>query len=347
MPSGVLTFQFGVYDGELNEAGLRHGFGKLKYNNGNEVEGQWVDGGLTGVGKKTFANGDVYEGSFETGKKHGHGTYTFKAGGCYTGGYEYDLQHGFGKWEAGREQFEGTYVKGKREGMGTETTAKSNGEAQVYEGEWHNSQRHGQGTVVFADGQSWVGRWEDGKPVEGNTYDSQGNQVTEATAEAPSRSKTLAAVPAEPPVAASSLFDALGTGDGSPEAAAVQARLMQAFQGVDNFGRSITDSLSKATEGLDSLEAQLAGLTDALGFDDADFDTGFAGDADPEAMAQALKELENLGLDGLGSELDPAQGTTDSSPEGAEVISKCTDINSALLSELSSAEAELERLRSK
>eukprot|EP00659_Diplonema_papillatum_P006103 gene6103-9374_t len=79
MPSGVLTFQFGVYDGELNEAGLRHGFGKLKYNNGNEVEGQWVDGGLTGVGKKTFANGDVYEGSFETGKKHGHGTYTFKA----------------------------------------------------------------------------------------------------------------------------------------------------------------------------------------------------------------------------------------------------------------------------
>lgn len=52
----------GRYEGERNEAGEKHGQGKL-----------------------TYANGDTYVGEWKNNKKDGKGTYLYKNGDCYTG----------------------------------------------------------------------------------------------------------------------------------------------------------------------------------------------------------------------------------------------------------------------
>ena len=41
-----LVFDFGVYEGDVNEEGRRHGRGSLTYNNGNTYDGEWRDGQL-------------------------------------------------------------------------------------------------------------------------------------------------------------------------------------------------------------------------------------------------------------------------------------------------------------
>ena len=44
------------YEGERNENGERHGFGRAQFTNGDMYEGQYENGKRNGVGKYTFRN---------------------------------------------------------------------------------------------------------------------------------------------------------------------------------------------------------------------------------------------------------------------------------------------------
>jgi len=59
---GHMTF---VYDGEFNLDTHFHGYGIVKYVNGDMYEGEWKDGEKNGRGKLTLSNGKVYEGTFD------------------------------------------------------------------------------------------------------------------------------------------------------------------------------------------------------------------------------------------------------------------------------------------
>lgn len=82
-----------TYTGGFKE-GKRHGHGVLvkdhfdgSFTNGKDrVEGEWVDGNLTGSAIKEYANGDCYEGPVT-----GHGKYTFASGLSFEG-----------EWDGGR-----------------------------------------------------------------------------------------------------------------------------------------------------------------------------------------------------------------------------------------------------
>ena len=50
-----------LYQGERNENGLPHGFGKYSYAQGDIYEGYWVDGSKQGKGKRSFNSTHTYQ----------------------------------------------------------------------------------------------------------------------------------------------------------------------------------------------------------------------------------------------------------------------------------------------
>ncbi|EDV25659.1 Radial spoke head 1-like protein [Trichoplax sp. H2] len=128
----------GEYDGERNDDGERHGFGKA-----------------------ILPNGDTYEGYYEHGKRFGQGTYRFKSGARYVGEYYQGKKHGQGIfWYPDGSRYEGNWVNDQRHGSGTYFYANND----LYEGNWLNHQRHGQGVYTYADtGTKYKGSWENGK----------------------------------------------------------------------------------------------------------------------------------------------------------------------------------------
>ncbi|XP_043852376.1 radial spoke head 1 homolog [Dromiciops gliroides] len=128
----------GEYEGERNEEGERHGFGKA-----------------------ILPNGDKYEGQYEHGKRHGQGTYRFKNGSRYIGEYKENKKHGQGTFfYADGSQYEGEWVNDEKHGFGVYHYPNND----TYTGEWFAGQRHGQGTYIYAEtGSKYVGTWVNGK----------------------------------------------------------------------------------------------------------------------------------------------------------------------------------------
>ncbi|KAL7539983.1 hypothetical protein ACHAXR_009782 [Thalassiosira sp. AJA248-18] len=90
----------GEYFGQLNERGQKHGDGKMKYDNGNEYEGQWNNNKRDGKGITKYASGNVYTGTWKTGKRHGFGVFHIKkTGDIYRGNWAQGLKSGPGVYE--------------------------------------------------------------------------------------------------------------------------------------------------------------------------------------------------------------------------------------------------------
>ena len=85
----------GEYSGESNAEGKRHGWGVMKYSDGDTYKGNWVNGMAQGQGTYIFANGEKYVGGFQSNQYHG------------TGKRFYDVD--------GLEYFEGNFIKGERD----------------------------------------------------------------------------------------------------------------------------------------------------------------------------------------------------------------------------------------
>jgi len=107
--------------------------GKLFYPPGHEresFEGTFINDQPL-KGKLIYSNGSTYDGSFHNDKRNGYGQYN-------TGGYQYT----------------GTWKDDKCDGI------SSYDSGYVYEGEYCDGQRHGQGRYVKADGAVvHDGRW--------------------------------------------------------------------------------------------------------------------------------------------------------------------------------------------
>ena len=80
---GEVTFRDGVfYRGPIRERKLGNGKGLIRFPNGRQYEGDFVDGQMTGEGKLTIdTNGKIqtYEGNFVAGDIDGHGVLTTSA----------------------------------------------------------------------------------------------------------------------------------------------------------------------------------------------------------------------------------------------------------------------------
>ncbi|XP_072307410.1 radial spoke head 1 homolog [Eucyclogobius newberryi] len=126
------------YEGERNEAGDRHGFGKAVLENGDTYEGQYHNGKRHGLGTYRFRNRAKHVGNYFQNMKHGEGTFYYPDGSKYEGYWVHDMRHGRGIY---------TYPNG-----------------DTYNGQWLKHQRHGQGTYHYkSTGAKYKGKWENGK----------------------------------------------------------------------------------------------------------------------------------------------------------------------------------------
>jgi hypothetical protein len=126
--------------------GVKSGFGKMVYPNGDIFEGEWADdkvrdlvlytsnrskligttaihGQINGEGSYIYKkSGDIYSGSWKDGKKHGEGRYEFQADKSMMVGIWNNGEFKSGKWEfKGAGHYEGTFKLGRPYGQGKYT----------------------------------------------------------------------------------------------------------------------------------------------------------------------------------------------------------------------------------
>ncbi|KAJ3209520.1 hypothetical protein HDU67_006148 [Dinochytrium kinnereticum] len=127
----------GVYEGERNEVGQRHG-----------------------KGKNTFPNGDVFEGMYAFGERNGNGVYKWKNGAKYVGEYKNSVRDGAGTlYYPDGSKYRGPFSQGKRHGSNG-TYYYPNGD--TYFGDWRQDLKNGKGTYLYKCG---IGLWVDGALV--------------------------------------------------------------------------------------------------------------------------------------------------------------------------------------
>jgi hypothetical protein len=107
----VKKFQDGVYKGEVDKKGNKHGNGLIIWNDGSS-----------------------YQGEFQKDLRHGNGLFNWENGESYEGEYTKDERTGIGiyRWPDGAK-YEGSFLNGKRHGFGRFQTATG----IIYEGQWH------------------------------------------------------------------------------------------------------------------------------------------------------------------------------------------------------------------
>ncbi|KAK9303333.1 hypothetical protein QLX08_004931 [Tetragonisca angustula] len=124
----------GLYEGERNEKGDRHGRGEALLPNGDMYVGQYCKGLRHGRGLYVFKNGARYDGEWRQGVKYGQGTFWYPDGTRYEGEWKRDMKYGFGVYY---------YVNN-----------------DVYEGSWKKNLRHGMGSYLYADTNTkFMGTW--------------------------------------------------------------------------------------------------------------------------------------------------------------------------------------------
>ena len=157
----------GRYIGEIKN-GLRHGKGKMIYNNGNIYEGNWLNDLFDGKGNYLHKKyGQNTSGDWENGylirgqiiffkgvmgeeKYIGEVVYSF---------FGYPVPHGMGAYFCmNGDKYVGEFVDYKKEGKGTFTWA--NGDS--YCGYWHDDEFHGKG-ILNKDGIIKEGNWINGE----------------------------------------------------------------------------------------------------------------------------------------------------------------------------------------
>ena len=135
--------------------GLRHGGGIETYRNGAIYEGQFKNNQRDGMGTMKFVCGDSYCGDWKADKRHGNGVYKFSTEESNANG---DLD--VGKLNTRNAKL---YCRGGR-----------------YEGQWVDGKREGEGTMTYADGSVYCGKWIDDNIS--TTVEDTPNNIDEAHA---------------------------------------------------------------------------------------------------------------------------------------------------------------------
>ena len=138
-----------LYDGDFIEDN-EEGNGKYYYENGEYYIGDWGNSLRNGTGKLYYKNGNLkYEGDFIEDNFEGKGKYYYRNGDIYEGEYQKGLRHGKGKVinKHGSLKYEGYFIDNKYEGQGILITPTGK-----YEGEFKNGMKHGQGKEYNREG---------------------------------------------------------------------------------------------------------------------------------------------------------------------------------------------------
>lgn len=143
--------------------GLRHGRGKLKFDDNSWYEGDFFQNKRTGEGYMRWAHNEYYEGGFLDGNLHGKGTYEWPSGNKYTGDWFHGERTGKGQfWWANGDSYTGDFTGNQRTGKGRYDW--NNGD--WYEGDFVAGKLHGVGKeYLFAKNEFIEGAYQNGTCV--------------------------------------------------------------------------------------------------------------------------------------------------------------------------------------
>ena len=129
--------------------------------------------------EKTYPNG-LYLGSLVGDERSGRGKMTYTNRDVYDGYWENDVRSERGVMKyANRDVYMGLWENDVRSGQGTMKYGKRNNEyRKKYEGTWKNDKPDGEGTMTYANGNVYVGEWDDGEPVNGTLTYPNGDVYT-------------------------------------------------------------------------------------------------------------------------------------------------------------------------
>ncbi|XP_063981992.1 radial spoke head 1 homolog isoform X2 [Diachasmimorpha longicaudata] len=117
----------GVYEGEKNSKGERHGIGKYQFPNGDVYVGGYCQGLRNNQGVYVFKNGARYDGTWRGALKYGRGTFFYPDGTRYEG-----------------IKFMGTWLNDCIEGPGELVYPRYH-----FHGSWKDNLPYGRGCFVF------------------------------------------------------------------------------------------------------------------------------------------------------------------------------------------------------
>ncbi len=193
------------YDGEWKE-NLKSGNGTMIWKGGNKYVGEWQNGDITGKGTYYWSDGQKYVGDYLNSKKHGHGIETYPENDpsgtvSYDGEWKEDERSGtgtmiwkdgnkyVGEWQDGYRSGKGTFyfssgqkyvgdfLKSKFHGHGFETYPETDpSNIASYDGELMDGRKHGNGTIIWKNGDKYVGEWQNGERTGKGTYYFQSGQ---------------------------------------------------------------------------------------------------------------------------------------------------------------------------
>eukprot|EP00931_Biecheleriopsis_adriatica_P091502 TRINITY_DN65390_c0_g1_i1.p1 TRINITY_DN65390_c0_g1~~TRINITY_DN65390_c0_g1_i1.p1 ORF type:complete len:292 (+),score=50.24 TRINITY_DN65390_c0_g1_i1:114-989(+) len=147
----------GVYVGQTDEDGKRHGRGRFTYAVGEYYDGEWLHGKAHGEGTY-WTRKVVYQGQWFDELKHGHGEEKHQDGARYVGGFRQGYRHGAGKmlFNDG-STYEGEFFQNNLQGYGSYVWSKSK---HKYTGQWFESYLHGAGRYEWPDGSCYDGQYD-------------------------------------------------------------------------------------------------------------------------------------------------------------------------------------------
>jgi hypothetical protein len=134
-----------------------HGYGRIRYANGNTYVGEFAEGFAEGRGVIDYADGRRYEGGMRRNTPDGFGTLIGTDGQKYVGGHRDGKWNGKGRWTLSN----GAVIEGEWENGELERGTLTYVNGAVYVGEFKNRKRHGTGKYTEKDGKVLEGKWGD------------------------------------------------------------------------------------------------------------------------------------------------------------------------------------------
>lgn len=148
-----------------------NGEGEINLSNGDFYTGEIEYGYFSGAGTYIFANGERYEGTFVENKKDGIGYYYFANGNSYEGEFKNNQPNGKGRFYFENGTFyDGEFENGKLKGNGSLFIPEENDYTVITSSCWSENVIPTSGSVLFANGDEFVGTLRNGMPTDDGTW---------------------------------------------------------------------------------------------------------------------------------------------------------------------------------
>ena len=152
-----------TYTGSLSSHGWYESVSATAvFKTGHQYVGAWKGGKMHGRGVYEWVDGVVFEGYFSNNVAEGFGRYAWPDGGVYSGQVRNGKRDGPGvmTFVDGDTTYDGSWKQGMRHGKGRiDFCASASGAEHFYYGDWRGDKKHGTGSFVYRNGDSYCGEW--------------------------------------------------------------------------------------------------------------------------------------------------------------------------------------------